>query len=136
MFGRPLTGTVALTWLSGLCVSITPRAMLAGVFIPLVLSTKLKRSTGRVQTKNSPTSEFEANNLILEKLLVLKTATKTTNNLYTDLPRSSNHVTATGQSQKGTAGIKLEQKPRPVLDFEMYVLVYKKLESLSKTQQK
>lgn len=108
MFGRPLSGTVALAWLSGLCMPMTPRAMLAGVFIPLVWSTKLKRSTSRVQTKNSLMSEFEANNLILEKLLVMKTTTKTTNNLHAGLPRSSNHVTASGESQKGTAGMKLE----------------------------
>ena len=50
------TGTVAWTWLSGLCVPMTPRAMPAGVFTPLVGSPKPERSRRRVQTKVSPTA--------------------------------------------------------------------------------
>ena len=45
---RPLTGTVASSWLSGLCVPATPRAMPAGVFT--------ERSRRGVQTKDSPTA--------------------------------------------------------------------------------
>ena len=51
-----LTGTVALSWLSGLCVPVTPRAMPAGVFTPLVGPPKPERSRSRVQTKDSPTA--------------------------------------------------------------------------------
>ena len=51
--GHP-SGTVALTWLSGLCVPMTPRAMPAGVFTPLVGPPKPERSRSRVQTKVSP----------------------------------------------------------------------------------
>ena len=47
----PLTWTVALTWLSGLYVPMTPRAMAAGVFTPLVGPPKPERSRSRVQTK-------------------------------------------------------------------------------------
>ena len=52
----PLTGTVALSWLSGLCVPATPRAMPAGVFTPLVGPPKPERSRRGVQTKDSPTA--------------------------------------------------------------------------------
>lgn len=41
---------------------------------------------------------LEADSLILEKVLVTETARKTTNNLHADLPRSSNCVTASGES--------------------------------------
>ena len=49
-------GTVALLWLSGLCVPMTPRAMPAGVFTPLVGPPKPERSRCRVQTKVSPSA--------------------------------------------------------------------------------
>ena len=39
-----LTGTVALMWLSGLHVPMTPRAMPAGVFTPLEGPSKLERT--------------------------------------------------------------------------------------------
>ena len=53
---RPLTETVASSWLSGLCVPATPRAMPAGVFTPLVGPPKPERSRSKVQTKDSPTA--------------------------------------------------------------------------------
>ena len=53
---RPLTGTVASSWLSGLCVPATPRVMPAGVFTPLVGPPKPERSRRRVQSKDSPTA--------------------------------------------------------------------------------
>ena len=55
-FSLRLTGTVALSWLSGLCVPATPRAMPAGVFTSLVGPPKPERSRSRVQTKDSPTA--------------------------------------------------------------------------------
>ena len=42
------------------------------------------------------------------KVLVTERATKTTNNLHADLPRSSNRMTASGESRKETTGVKLE----------------------------
>ena len=55
-FSLGLTGTVALSWLSGLCVPATPRAMPAGVFTSLGGPPKPERSRSRVQTKDSPTA--------------------------------------------------------------------------------
>ena len=55
-FSLGLTETVALSWLSGLCVPATPRAMPAGVFTPLVGPPKPERSRSKVQTKDSPTA--------------------------------------------------------------------------------
>ena len=59
------------------------------------------------------------------------------NNLHTDLPRSSNCMTASGESQKETTGMKLEVMSAkiPELVFGMYVLCTK-LENLDRLQQK
>ena len=107
-------GTVALTWLSGLCVPVTPRAMPVGVFTPLVGSPKPERSRRRVQTKESPrTLQMWRLGLRLttsscKKVLVTERATKTTNYLYADLPRSSSRMTASCESRKETTGMKLD----------------------------
>ena len=63
----PLTGTVALTWLSGLRVPMTPRSMPAGVFTPLVGPPKLEWLPGQSQSHGPPGVGvgLEANNLIL-----------------------------------------------------------------------
>ena len=127
----PLTGTVALTWLSGLCVPVTPRAMPAGVFTPLVGPPKPERSRSRVQTKHSPTT-LQMGRLGLrlttpscKKVFVTETATKTTNNLHADLPRSPNRMTVSGESRQETTGVKSEvmssKTKRSGLVFGMYV---------------
>ena len=51
---------------------------------------------------------LKANNLILQKEFITETATKTTNILHAHLPRSSNRMTTSGESQKETTGMKLD----------------------------
>ena len=110
----PLAGTVALTWLCGLWVPVTRRAMPAQAFTPLVGPPKPERSRSRVQTKDSPTTlqmwrlGLRLTTPSCKKALVTEKATKTTNNLHADLPRSSNPMTACGESWKETTGVKLE----------------------------
>ena len=101
---QPLTGTVALSWLSGVCVPGTPRAMPAGVFTPLVGPPKPERSRSRVQTKDSPTAPqgWELG------LRLTTLSCKRTHFLHADLPRPSNRMTTSGESQKETTGMKLK----------------------------
>ena len=88
--------------------------MPAGVFTPLVGPPKPERLRSRVQTKDSPTTlqmwrlGLRLTTPSCKKELVTQTATKTTNNLHADLPRSSNRMTTSGESRKETTGVKLE----------------------------
>ena len=93
---------------------MTPRAMPAGVFTTLVGPPKPEGSRSRVHTKDSPTTlqmwrlGLRLTTPSCKKILVTETATKTTDNLHADLPRSLNHMTASSESGKETTGVKLE----------------------------
>ena len=88
--------------------------MPVGVFTPLVGSPKPERSRRRVQTKESPRTlrmwrlGLRLTTSSCKKVLVTERATKTTNYLYADLPRSSSRMTASCESRKETTGMKLD----------------------------
>ena len=108
-----------------------PRAMPAGVFTLLVGPPKPERSWSRAPTKVSCTAlQVWGLGLKLTTSSCTETTTRTINNLHTEVARSPNRMTVSGESQKETIGMKLEvrsakTKTRLELVFGMYILCTK-----------